>query len=158
MRNNILNFADDYCLQKNGTAMGISTACAYATIYYSYQEELQLLQPHHHILFYRCLIDDALVIQTGEPGRFIQEMNSFGEPGQRLEWEATKAADTLDFLDFTILLHQGRIETRTYQKAMNLYLYPPPPRNPQASYTDSFMEQCTASTGRIPSQSGSPTA
>jgi hypothetical protein len=75
-------------------------------IYYSYHEELQLLQPHHHIHFYRHLIDDALVIQTGEPGsygRFIQDMNS----------------NTVAFLDLTILLQPGYIETRTYQKAMN---------------------------------------
>jgi hypothetical protein len=52
MRNNILSLGDNYFIQKNGTAMGTSTTCAYATIYYSYHEELQLLQPHHHIHFY----------------------------------------------------------------------------------------------------------
>jgi hypothetical protein len=40
MRNNILSFGDDYFIQKNGTTMGTSTACAYVTIYYYYHEEL----------------------------------------------------------------------------------------------------------------------
>jgi hypothetical protein len=106
--------------------MGTSTACAYATIYYSYHEETQLLKPQHHLLFYHRLIDDAIIIQAAPPGppgayaNFLKDMNSFGEPGRRLEWEATTAGGFVDFLDFTIILRRGQIKTRTFQKVMNL--------------------------------------
>jgi hypothetical protein len=129
MRNNMLSFGDDYFAQRNSTVMGTSAACAGATIYCTYHEELKLLQPLHQIMFYRRLIDDALIIQNGAPGacaNFMQAMNAFGEPRGPLEWEVTEASDNVDFLDFAIILHQGQTETRTFQKAINLCLYHPP--------------------------------
>jgi hypothetical protein len=54
-------------------------------------------------------------------------MNSFGEVGRRLKWDATPPGDKVDFMDLTItLLPTGDIVTSTYQKPMNLYLYLPP--------------------------------
>ena len=38
MRNNIFDFNDITCWQENGTAMGTSLACMFATIYYSYHD------------------------------------------------------------------------------------------------------------------------
>ena len=41
-----------------------------------------------------------------------------------LEWEAEKRTTSANFLDLTISINKYRkINTRTYQKAMNLYLY-----------------------------------
>jgi hypothetical protein len=67
--------------------------------------------------------------QAGPPGayvNFLRDVNSFGEPGRRLEWEATAAGEYVNFLDFTIILCRGQIETRTFQKEINLYHYHPP--------------------------------
>ena len=51
----------DFFVQTNGTAMGTSVACMYATIYYSYYEETELrFLPYNK--FYRQIIDDALII------------------------------------------------------------------------------------------------
>ena len=40
MENNVFNFGSRFFVQTNGTAMGMNVACVYATIYYSYHEEL----------------------------------------------------------------------------------------------------------------------
>ena len=106
--------------------------CAYATIYYSYHEETALVTPSnpHGVLFYRRLIDDALIIQRNTPGAhdtFLAAMNSFGTPGARLVWESSGPSRKDIFLDFNLTLNNHRtISTSTYQKPMNLYLYRPP--------------------------------
>jgi hypothetical protein len=132
MRTNIFTFGNRYWRQRNGTAMGTPCACAYATIYYSYHEETVLITADnpHGILFYRRLIDDALIIQRQRPGahtNFLDAMNSFGAPGARLEWEPTEPGRSVTFLDFTLQLNNNHgITTTTFQKPMNLYLYRPP--------------------------------
>ena len=130
MTSNVFSFGNRYFQQTNGTAMGTPCACAYATIYYSYHEETVLLQDDS-LLFYRRLIDDALIIQRSRPNgwqAFMHHMDNFGPPGKRLTWESELAPSRhVHFLDLHIdLTDDGTIHTRTYQKEMNLYLYRPP--------------------------------
>ena len=44
MTRNVFQFGNRYFLQLTGTAMGTPCACVYATLYYSYWEETNLLQ------------------------------------------------------------------------------------------------------------------
>jgi hypothetical protein len=111
--------------------MGTSCACKYATIYYSYQEETNLLvNDTHLLLFYRRYIDDALIIQWASPNgfaNFVGAMNDSGTPGARLEWEATPPGREVNFLDLHLRLDPaGSISTTSFQKPMNIYLYRPP--------------------------------
>jgi hypothetical protein len=131
MRHNVFAFGARRFLQLDGTAMGTSCACNYATIYYSYHEETKLLaNPTYLLLFYRRFIDDAFVIQRASPNGyadFVHGMNDFGRPGARLEWEATPPGREVDFLDLHIRLDPaGTVSTTSFQKPMNLYLYRPP--------------------------------
>ena len=132
MQNNVFEFGDTYWHQKNGTAMGTSVACTYATIYYSYHEETAILNPQagHNILFYRRLIDDAFIIQQAAPGRYARlnnALNSFGNQGKRLAWDPTPlATKDVVFLDLKISIQEdGQIRTKTHIKDMNLHLYIP---------------------------------
>ena len=44
-----------------------------------------------------------------------------------LDWKVSELTKSVDFLDLTITINDdGFVETRTYQKEMNLYLYIPP--------------------------------
>ena len=43
-----------------------------------------------------------------------------------MRWEATERTTSLDFLDITITIVDGKISTKLYKKALNLYLYLPP--------------------------------
>ena len=108
MTTNVFQFGDTFWLQLNGTAMGTSVACTYATIYYSYHEETRILDPtvDHGILFYRRYIDDGYCIQNPTPGayaRLVQDLNNFGKEDSRLQWKATKlASQDVVFLDLTL--------------------------------------------------------
>ena len=106
--------------------MGTSCACAYATIYYSFHEETILI-PNPNVLFHARLIDDAFVALLNAPTTyypFVAQMNDFGPPGKRLEWEAEPYCSTINFLDLTVTLApSGLFGTNNFQKPMNLYLY-----------------------------------
>lgn len=55
-------------------------------------------------------------------------MNTFTNGHNKsLEWTATKPSLSIDFLDLTITIEEnGNINTKTFQKSLNLYLYIPP--------------------------------
>jgi hypothetical protein len=129
MNYNVFQLDDCWFQQTNGTAMGTSVACVYATIYYSYHEETCLLPKYgtKPILFYRRFIDDVFSIWLTPPmngaalwTKFTSDMNKFGS----LTWEAEPLSRSVNFLDLTIeIKHNGEIKTKTFQKTMNLYLY-----------------------------------
>jgi hypothetical protein len=133
MRNNVFQLNNTNWLQLQGTAMGTSVACVYATIYFSFHEETCLLT-HKHLkpFFYRRFIDDALVIQlNATPAKhtsFMNAMASFSDgKNKSLQWTSTPLSDTVDFLDLTLTIDPTtrRITSNTYQKPMNLHLYLP---------------------------------
>jgi hypothetical protein len=129
MKYNVFQLDDCWFHQTNGTAMGTSVACVYATIYYSYHEETCLLIRYgkNPILFYRRFIDDVFSIWLTPPtggaalwSQFTSDMNTFGS----LTWEAEPLSHSVNFLDLTIEITPcGDIKTKTFQKTMNLYLY-----------------------------------
>ena len=43
-----------------------------------------------------------------------------------LEWIFEEGSKKVNYMDMTILIHEGRIVTSLYEKAINLYLYIPP--------------------------------
>lgn len=131
MTRNVFQFGDTYWIQLQGTAMGTSVACMYATIYFSFHEETKIL-PTDGTLLYRRFIDDAFCIQRQVEGfdnydQLVKAMNEFGEEGKRLEWTSPLPAKQVDFLDLTLSIQSdGTIKSRTYQKPMNLHLHLPP--------------------------------
>jgi hypothetical protein len=137
MSYNVFTFGNRFFLQLNGTAMGTNVACMYATIYYSYHEETNLLHLSY-IKFYRRLIDDAfIVIEASTPFTDLESnMNNFGPEGKRLNWEVEQPTSKVDFLDLTITIQEdGTIATKTFQKMMNLYLY----RTPESCQPESIV-------------------
>ena len=128
MTSNVFTFGSRFFIQENGTAMGTSCACMYATIYYSYHEEIQLMKmPKLHT--YVRLIDDAFLIVDEDVNinDIKKEMDDFGPEGKRLQWDVEPLADSVNFLDLTITIEaDGNIRTTTFQKEMNEYLYRPP--------------------------------
>jgi hypothetical protein len=130
MTNNVFQFDDCWFHQRNGTAMGTSVACIYATIYYSYHEETHILPTYNPFLrYYRRFIDDVLGIWIPPPHNDTAAATTWSAFKASLtfgilEWETEDLAHSVNFLDLTISIGiDYRLHTRTFQKAMNLYLY-----------------------------------
>ena len=129
MENNVFQFDDTYWLQKTGTAMGTSAACMYATLYYAYHERTVLIPKYgQNLHYFKRFIDDIFGIWIPIPGGpswedFLVDLDAFG----LLRWTANPPSDRAIFLDLDISINTNNIiETKTYQKPMNLYLYIPP--------------------------------
>jgi hypothetical protein len=86
MTSNVFTFRDRFFMQENGTAMGTSCACMYATIYYSHHEETKLMRmPKLHT--YMRLIEDAFLIvdEDADIINIKKEIDEFGPEGKRLQ-------------------------------------------------------------------------
>ncbi|KAL7469413.1 hypothetical protein ACHAXS_009674 [Conticribra weissflogii] len=125
MESNVFEFESEHFKQLIGTAMGTPVACIYATLYYSSHEGQKLLVKYQsEILFLRRFIDDMFGVWAGTAERFEEFKKDL--PFGLLTWEASPLGRHVDFLDLTININDdGYVSTRTFQKAMNLYLYIP---------------------------------
>jgi hypothetical protein len=126
MTHNLFQFGDTYWIQLTGTAMGSPPAPMYATLYYAIHEYHLLQRYSSSLLFYRRYIDDVIGIWLPDvlnDFSTLQTTMSFG----KLHWIVSPRATQVDFLDITITLTPSHgIETRLFEKALNLYLYLPP--------------------------------
>ena len=130
MLNNIFKFGNTWWKQIVGTAMGTSCACVYATITFAY-EERTLIQTKYskNLGFYKRKIDDIFAVWLSDPSNptawdsFNKDLNSCSS----LDWNVEELADSVDFLDLTLYIDptSRKIQYRTYQKPMNLFLYIP---------------------------------
>ena len=130
MRNNVFEWGDLFFLQLLGTAMGTSSAVMWATLYYAYHEVHCLIPNHgHNLLYFKRFIDDIFGVWTGNVtsdwDRFCEDVNDFGI----LTWDITnddhRPSNSVDFLDLTLSIVDGKIVSKTFQKKMNLFLYLP---------------------------------
>ena len=129
---NVINFGDTCWQQVNGSAMGVSPAPPYATIYFGIHEERIQQEFTPNLLFYRRYIDDVIYVwtQTGDTladqaawHSFKQQMNAC--PG--LTWDFSPLGRSVDFMDLTISLDgSNQVVTTLYEKKLNLHLYIPP--------------------------------
>jgi hypothetical protein len=131
MRNNVFKFGDTFWIQEQGTAMGTPPAPNYATLYFGIHE--LDIAPHFNTVLaaYFRYIDDCLALWIHHPDPIVDQhnllafkeaMNSYG----KLTWEFTPLAKTVNFLDLTISIAETGIQTRLFEKELNLYLYIPP--------------------------------
>ena len=124
MTNNVFEFGDSFFEQLCGCAMGTPVACIYATIYYAYHEKKRLLTRYsNNLLMMRRFIDDifGIWVPNGDPDAWSNFERDL--PFGILTWKLEDRAPSVDFLDLTITINADRrIETRTSQKVMNLYL------------------------------------
>ena len=108
--------------------MGTRPAPTYATLYFYIQEE-KLIPSTPQLKYYGRLIDDGVGIWIPESleddlqwPNFQTKFGSFG----KLSWVFSDCTTAIDFLDITISwTANGTIQTRLFEKALNLYLYPP---------------------------------
>ena len=131
MKSNIFKFGDCFFLQQRGCAMGTPFACVYATIYFWMHEKHVLIPKNNKTMpLLVRYIDDifGIILEGGNDGMSSDEikqleadLNAFG-PGI-LTWDMDKPSKSIDYLDLTITIDNGRITTQTFCMPLNLYQY-----------------------------------
>jgi hypothetical protein len=131
MNHNVFRFGDTYWAQLTGTAMGTPPACMWATLYFAIHEGNVIPQFADVLEFYRRFIDDGFGLwkplsdPSADAARWSDFQKAFSTYG-KLSWDFSTRSSSVDFLDLTVTITNGRIETCLYEKALNLYLYLPP--------------------------------
>ena len=131
MRNNRMRFGDIIVRQLSGIAMGMSPAPTIANLYVAIHEAARILQHLSTTLRYlRRFIDDGFGIWIHDPDPIVDNNNwatfQAAVNSGTLDWEFTPRLKKVVFMDMTIELVDGKLETSLYAKPMNLYLYIPP--------------------------------
>lgn len=125
MSENIFQFDDTFYRQEDGAAMGTSCAVQYAGLYYGYHERTELIPRFGKCLkIFKRFVDDMFGIFTGT----LAEWNAFKAKLKygNLRWTSSGLRRSVEFLDLTLEIVDGKVVTRTYEKPMNLFLYIPP--------------------------------
>ena len=130
-KNNIIAFGDTFWKQISGTGMGISPAPPWATIFFGLFETELYQRWFTNLGFYRRFIDDVIGIWTPNPCPITNETlwNAFKHDMQQwhgLHWTFEDLSTSVNFMDLTISITNGRLTTTVYEKPQNLYLYLPP--------------------------------
>ena len=132
MTNNLFEWGALYFLQLIGTAMGTSAAVMWATLYYYYHERVLLLPKYKttHLRYYKRFIDNMFGIWRWDGitawNEFCNDVDNFGVLTWDIRNQDRTPSHQVNFLDITISIKNRKIETRTFQKELNLYLYLPP--------------------------------
>jgi hypothetical protein len=97
---------------------------------YAIHEQRTLLRKYSRfLLMYKRYIDDVLGIWNTTPNpagthfaAFCRNMDCWG----KLRWEVSTLVKEVSFFDVTLkITHSGKVDSRLYEKALNLYLYLP---------------------------------
>jgi hypothetical protein len=130
MENNVFQFESTWWKQKVGTAMGTPCACIYATMFFAWFERQKIMTKYkNNFILYCRQIDDIFGIWIDDsrfPNRwneFKNDLNSYC----KLDWNTEELSHSVNFLDLTIEINKttGKIQYKTFQKPMNLFLYIP---------------------------------
>eukprot|EP00956_Cyclotella_meneghiniana_P007975 scaffold10615_cov40-Cyclotella_meneghiniana.AAC.1 len=103
----------------------------YATIFYAIHEKVLLSKWSSRVMFYKRFIDDVIGVWLAHADpevnkqlweEFEADMNKWHD----LEWTCETPSHSVIFMDMTITIVDNHVETKLYEKDMNLYLYLPP--------------------------------
>lgn len=128
MTNNYFTFGSSKWKQLLGLAMGTPVAPVLATLYLGYYEETRIIsQFRNNLLLYVRYLDDLFIIWNpiaSQPFAFNRFRAVLRQvPG--LSWTFDHHPKEANFLDLWVYKFQNSYGTRTHQKVLNLYLYPP---------------------------------
>lgn len=127
LRFNYFQFGDTMWHQITGTAMGTPVAPAFASLYLAHFETQLIPEFETSVVYFRRYIDDGLIIwhpRTEDPfalKRFFAKFTRLS----RLKFTHEQSLTKAPFLDLWIIKTENGLQTKTHQKALNLYLYLP---------------------------------
>lgn len=132
MRSNIMRFGDCLIRQDTGVAMGISPAPTIANLFVAIHERDKVLPflTRDCLLDWQRFIDDGIGIWLHDTDLETDRANwsafKAAVNGGGLKWTFEPRAKKTVFMDMTLRIVNGKIETSIYAKPMALHLYIPP--------------------------------
>lgn len=126
LTNNYVEVDGRHFLQLKGTAMGTPAAVVYANIFMWWYVDRELIRRFGDKLHcFRRFIDDLFLVVSLSPAEVRGALNSIGVVKFTME-----TGNEVHFLDLSIskgqrFRAQGLLDTKLYQKPMNMYLYVP---------------------------------
>mmetsp|Transcript_18939 Transcript_18939/g.41008 ORF Transcript_18939/g.41008 Transcript_18939/m.41008 type:complete len:639 (+) Transcript_18939:377-2293(+) len=131
MKNNRMRFGDIIAKQIKGIAMGMSPAPTIANLFVALHEITALLQFLKKFLrFLWRFIDDGLGIWIHDPDPAVDAANwlefKTAVNAGGLSWTFSKRCKKVIFMDMTLEIILGNIDTSLYEKPNALHLFIPP--------------------------------
>ena len=139
LTNNYLDFNNTIYKQIFGTSMGTPVSVVYSNIVIFYLEQPLLLR--HHTIYYKRYIDDLFIIfASGDlANNFLAD---FQRQVSSIQLDDITIGRKGIFLDLEITIQtDGTLDSQTYQKAINKYLYIPPLTSHDRHVIDNFIGQ-----------------
>ena len=111
--------------------MGTPPAPLWATIFYTLHEEKLFPRWLTSIPFFKRFIDDIIGVWLVHPDPAIDKRNWDAfcadlNDWHGLDWDTETPSTSVNFMDMTVTVANGKVETKLYEKPQNLYLYIPP--------------------------------
>ncbi|XP_041420552.1 uncharacterized protein LOC121394235 [Xenopus laevis] len=119
---NYFAFEDAFYWQTQGTSMGAAVAPSYANIFVNCLEKKLFLEKEpycRYILKYFRFVDDILLIWTGSKADLISMIQEANLSHNTIKFTHECSEVELNFLDVTITINNGVIQTSLYRKSVD---------------------------------------
>ncbi|XP_074981174.1 uncharacterized protein LOC142070971 [Caretta caretta] len=123
LTHNYFTFGDNVYLQISGTAMGTRMAPQYANIFMADLEQRFLSSRPLKPLLYLRYIDDIFIIWTHGKEALEEFHHGFNNFHPTTNLSLVQSTQEIHFLDTTVLINNGHINTTLYRKPTDRYSY-----------------------------------
>ena len=128
LKNNVIEFNDEFFLQKQGTAMGTKMAPAYANLFMGSLEPTLLRMGGDKIYLWRRFIDDIFLIWLGTAEQLKGYLVNINHVHPTIKFTHEQSVQELPFLDVTIykgpqFKATNTLDVKTHIKPTNKQLY-----------------------------------
>ena len=120
---NIFTFAGQHYLQTHGTAMGTRAAPSYANIFMGRLENQILAEADKKPHVWWRYIDDVFAMWTHGENHLKDFLEHLNQAHPTIRFTADWSPDSMSFLDVTITLKDGEVQTDLYSKSTDMHQY-----------------------------------
>ena len=120
---NVFQFNGKFFIQKKGTAMGTRVAPSLANIFVYHLMRKALSGYHLKPLVYKRFIDDIFIIWTHGTEEWHKFVDYLNKQHQTIKFTSEFSKTSINFLDTTVKLKNGKLETDLYTKPTDTHSY-----------------------------------
>ena len=123
LTHNNFTFENEHFLQLMGTAMGTKMGPGYACLFMGKFEQDFLRNVSFQPLLWKRFIDDIFMIWTHGEDKFNSFFEKINSIHPSIKFEAQKSTTCISFLDVSVKLNNGKIETDLFTKPTDSHNY-----------------------------------